>query len=72
MAWRLTYGTDAAGEILGVEVIVTFDQSFINNYEVQRRALERRLRAMAAQLPPPFREAGLPDVMQPIEGLLLL
>jgi hypothetical protein len=31
-----TYGTDAAGEILGIEVIVTFDQSLINNYEVQR------------------------------------
>ena len=35
-----TYGTDAAGRILGVETIVTFDRSLINNYEAQRPALE--------------------------------
>jgi len=60
-----TYGTDAAGGILGVEVMVTFDRLLINNYEVQRPALERRLQAMAAQLSLPFREAGLPEVMHP-------
>jgi hypothetical protein len=67
-----TYGTDAAGEILGVEVIVTFDQSLINNYKVQRPALGRRLQAMTAQLSLPFRDAGLPEVVHPIEGLHLL
>jgi hypothetical protein len=67
-----TYGTDAAGEVLGVEIIVTFDRSLINNYEAQRPALERRLRTMTAQLSLPFRDAGLPEVMHPIEGLLLL
>jgi len=67
-----TYGTDATGGILGVEVIVTFDRSLINNYEVQRHALERRLQAMTAQLSPPFRKAGLPEVVHPIEGFHLL
>ncbi|MDH7487056.1 MAG: hypothetical protein QHJ81_12365 [Anaerolineae bacterium] len=66
-----TYGTDAVSQMLGVEVVVTFDQSFINNYQRQRHALERRLRFMTAQLPVPFREAGLPEVIQPIEALLL-
>ncbi len=67
-----TYGTDTAGEILGVEVIVTFDRPLINNYEVQRPALERHLQTMTPQLSLPFREAGLPEVMHPIEALLLL
>ncbi len=67
-----TYGTEAAGEILGVEVIVTFDRPLINNYEAQRPALERRLQAMTAQLSLPFRDAGLPEVMHPVESLLLL
>jgi len=67
-----TYGTDAAGEILGVGVMVTFDRPLINNYEAQRPALERRLQAMTAQLSPPFRDAGLPEVMHPIEALFLL
>jgi len=67
-----TYGTDAAGEILGVGVMVTFDRSLINNYEVQRAALERHLQAMTAQLSLPFRDVGLPEVMHPIEALLLL
>jgi hypothetical protein len=67
-----TYGTDAAGEILGVEVVVTFDRPLINNYEARRPALQRRLQAMTAQLSQPFRDAGLPEVMHPIEGLLSL
>lgn len=66
-----TYGTDAPGQILGVEVLLTFDRPFVRHYEVQRPALERRLRAMTAQLLPPFRNARLPEVMQPLEALLL-
>jgi hypothetical protein len=62
-----TYGTDAAGEILGVEVMVTFDRSLINSYGARRPTLERRLQTMTAQLSLPFREAGLPEVMHPIE-----
>ena len=67
-----TYGTDAAGEILGVEVIVTFDRPLINNYEAHRPAPERRLQAMTAQLSLPFQNTGLPEVMHPVESLLLL
>lgn len=67
-----TYGTDAVAEILGVEVMVTFDRSLINSYGARRPTLERRLRAMTAQLSQPFRDASLPEVMHPIEMLLLL
>lgn len=67
-----TYGTDVAGQILGVKTLVTLDRSLIRHFEVQKLELERRLRAMTAQLSPPFHGASLPEVTQPLELLLSL
>jgi len=66
-----TYGTDASGQILGAEMLLTFDQPLTRHYETQRPALERRLRAMTVQLLPPFQGARLPEVIQPLEALLV-
>lgn len=67
-----TFGTDAEGAILGVDVIVTLDLPFINNFYMHRPTLERRLKAMARQLVPPFRDVGLPDLWPPTRALVAL
>jgi hypothetical protein len=60
-----TFGTDQAGEILGVNTVITFDQRMINGYTMHFLILQRRLRAMTAQLAPPFHQASLPQVASP-------
>ena len=67
-----TFGTDEAGQILGVKVIITLDQSFINNLKANEPVLEEKLRAMAVNLSPPFCEAVLPRLVQPREVLIAL
>ena len=66
-----TFGTRKAGDILGADVIITLDQSFINNYEVRIDALQERLRTMTVNLLPPFCNVVLPVLMQPTETLSL-
>jgi len=60
-----TFGLDPTGLVLGVTVVVTFDRSFINNFEAHREALLRRLKAMTAQMRPPYHEAKLPEMATP-------
>jgi len=60
-----TFGTNAAGDILGVPVIVTADQPLLNGYHEHANTLRRRLRAMAAHLQPPFDQAALPRLAAP-------
>lgn len=67
-----TFGTDAKGSVLGVDVVVTLDRPFIHNYEIHHEILERRLLAMTRQLPPPFRHAGIPELQEPTEVLTAL
>ena|GEM_PF-422153 len=64
-----TFGTDEAGELLGVHAVITFDQHCINNYDTNLPSLQRRLRAMTTQLSSPFYQAALPDVKRPSEVL---
>ncbi len=66
------FGTDAKGSILGVDVVVTLDCPLIHNYEIHHETLECRLLAMARQLPPPFRHAGIPKLQEPTEVLTVL
>lgn len=67
-----TFGTDGAGNILGVQAIITFDRPFINNYKAHLASLEDRLKAMTGDLLPPFRDAALPSVTRPEEVLALV
>jgi hypothetical protein len=64
-----SFGTDEVGELLGVHAVITLDQHFINNYHTNLASLQRRLKAMAAQLSSPFCQATLPDVKRPSEVL---
>jgi hypothetical protein len=64
-----TFGTDEAGELLGVHAVITLDQRLINNYHMNLASLQKRLKAMTAQLSSPFCQAALPDVKRPSEIL---
>jgi hypothetical protein len=64
-----TFGTDEAGELLGMHAVITLDQPFINNYHTNLASLQRRLQAMTSQLSSPFCQAALPDVKRPSEIL---
>lgn len=67
-----TFGTDKAGEILSVSVIVTFDQSLTNKYDHEFTVIQGRFEAMVADLEPPFCYARLPEVMLPQKALGLI
>ncbi len=60
-----SFGSNDAGEILGVHWLATRDQPLLNGYRATLPALERRFRAMTAQLPAPFCDAALPRLMSP-------
>lgn len=64
-----TYGTNADGNILGVDGLITLDQPLINNFNTHRPRLQRRLSAMTRQLSDPYRRATLPTLLHPKELL---
>ncbi|MFB0534120.1 MAG: hypothetical protein ACETWR_03950 [Anaerolineae bacterium] len=64
-----TFGLTPSGNVMGVSFVATLDQSFINNYRMHRDQLQRRLKAMASQLPLPYRNVLLPPLVQPKELL---
>jgi hypothetical protein len=55
-----TYGTDSTGGILGVDVLITLDRSFLNNFEIHRVELQSRLAAMTDGFAAPYHNARLP------------
>jgi hypothetical protein len=62
-----SFGSDERGGILGAHLLVTYDQAMINRYLGRYARLERRLRAMAVQVPAPFDQVALPRVATPDE-----
>jgi hypothetical protein len=67
-----TFGTDEAGEILSVSVIVTFDQRLISKYAHELAVIRGQFEAMMAGLEPPFCYARLPEVILPQKALGLI
>lgn len=65
-----SFGSNEAGDVLGVHWLATSDQPLLNGYRVTLPTLERRFRAMTAQLPAPFCDAALPCLMTPDEVLV--
>jgi len=65
-----SFGSNEAGDILGVHWLATSDQPLLNGYRATLPRLERRFRAMTAQLPAPFCDAALPCLMTPDELLV--
>jgi len=60
-----TFGTDSAGTILGVDVLITLDRPFLNNFQAHQAKLQIRLLAMTRQLLMPYHRATLPLVLHP-------
>ncbi|MFQ5855155.1 MAG: hypothetical protein ACE5LU_05880 [Anaerolineae bacterium] len=60
-----SFGLDPTELVLGASVVVTFDQPFINNFEMHREVLIRRLKAMTVQLRAPYHNARLPALAMP-------
>lgn len=64
-----TFGTNLAGDILGVEAVLTLDVRCISHFYLQQPTLARRLQAMTRRLPVPWRHAQLPELWQPARAL---
>lgn len=62
-----TFGTDAEGAVLGVQVVVTYDRPMMSKWALERSGLQERLARMTEVLDDPFGQARLPDVLHPEE-----
>jgi len=62
-----TFGTDKEERILGMHMVVTFDQPMVTHGAVQRTAIQTRLTAMQQELLMPYRQASLPEVLLPAQ-----
>ena len=62
-----SFGSSSDGRILGVQYLVTYDQSLTAGYRNHRDALDRRLHAMTVQLRAPFDQVALPHLAAPDE-----
>jgi len=60
-----TFGTNKASNILGTDIIATFDQPMINQWSVQHSAIVGRLKAMQNDISVPYSQAKLPQVLHP-------
>ena len=60
-----TFGTDEAGQILGVQIIVTYDRPMLTKWALEREEIAERLLDMTSNLQAPFAQASLPDVRLP-------
>jgi len=65
-----SFGSDQQDSVLGTHLLTTYDQPMINGYLGHLPQLQRRLRAMTAQLQAPFHQATLPRMATPDEILL--
>ncbi|MBI4769362.1 MAG: hypothetical protein HY784_02840 [Chloroflexi bacterium] len=63
-----TFGVDEFQSQFGVDALVTGDLNLIRNYEQRLTSIQRRLRAMTAQLSEPFCYARLPVIITPAEA----
>lgn len=62
-----TFGTDAEGAVLGVQVVVTYDRPMMRKWALERSELQERPARMTEVLDDPFERARLPDVLRPEE-----
>ncbi len=65
-----TFGTNEESTILGMHFVATFDQPLINNWTVQEESLRAHLEMMRRDLPVPYCDAVLPQVLRPEQIVL--
>jgi hypothetical protein len=62
-----TFGTDKEAQILGMHMIVTFDQPMVTQWTVQHTAIQARLTTMQQELLMPYSQASFPEVLLPAQ-----
>ena len=60
-----TFGANEAKNILGINVVATFDQPMINQWSMKQSAILERLEAIRDNVPAPYNQAKLPQVLPP-------
>lgn len=60
-----SFGTDAEGNFLGADVIVTLDQAMLRKWQRDEGLIANRLQAMVTVFPEPFARVRLPKVQMP-------
>ena len=60
-----TFGTDSNGSILGMHAVVTFDQPMVTQWAAQHTTIQTHFATMQRNLPMPYYQARLPQVMHP-------
>ena len=60
-----TFGSDTQSTILGVDVLITFDERLINRFYAHLPQIETKLRQMTTYLLPPYSQAILPELATP-------
>ena len=60
-----SFGTDAEGNILGADVIVTLDQAMLRKWQRDEVLIANHLQAMVTVFPEPFARVRLPKVQMP-------
>jgi len=67
-----TFGSDLSGEILGVDLFVTFDLKLIDRFTASSSVIKKRFSRMVSHLRHPYTTVLLPEVVTPAEALHLL
>lgn len=62
-----TFSTNEQLTSLGLHYVATFDRPMIQQWAASIDSIEAQLAAMRADLPEPYRRAGLPQVVRPQE-----
>ena len=65
-----TFCRDAKDGIFGMDYIATFDQPMINHWITRQTLIRAKLLAMQADIPAPYNQALMPQVLRPQEIIL--
>jgi hypothetical protein len=60
-----TFGTNTNGTVLSMHVVATYDQPMVNNWFMQQTRIQERFAAMQKDIPMPYSQALLPEVLHP-------
>ena len=63
-----TFGTGKDADILGMHVVATFDRPMIGRWAAQHPLIQAHLATMQQDVPTPYRQAILPQVLLPAGG----
>lgn len=60
-----TFGTDSNTSVLGMHAVVTFDQAMVTQWATRQTAIQAHFAAMQRNLPMPYHQTDLPQVIHP-------